>query len=74
MDHYGLELEEKINPARHENGDAEQSHNRFKGRGRAGCFVAAAILSIERLMLGFCVTSAISAMPGAKCDSPRNGR
>ena len=30
MDHYGLEME-KINPRQaHENGDAEQSHNRFK--------------------------------------------
>ena len=31
MDHYGLELE-KINPrqAHESNGDAEQSHNRFK--------------------------------------------
>ena len=74
MDHYGLEME-KINARQaHENGDAEQSHNRFKEAVDQACScVAAAILSTGRPMLGSSATSADQRNAGRKCVSPRNG-
>ena len=75
MDHYGLEME-KINARQaHENGDVEQSHNRFKEAVDQALLLRGSRDFVNRAAYDrFLRDIQTSAMPGAASVLPRKRR
>ena len=74
MDHYGLEME-KINARQaHENGDAEQSHNRFKEAVDQALLLRGSRDFVDRAAYARFLRDILDhAMPVARRGWPRNG-